>query len=64
MTDELRQIVKEISPEMRCNCDLDNWQPTVETGHSTVCRIHRKAMQIYYSRHGINPPFEDRGFYD
>ena len=28
---------------MRCNCDLDNWQPTRTTGHSPVCRIHKAA---------------------
>ena len=29
---------------MGCNCDLDNWQPEVRTGHSHVCRIHRSAL--------------------
>lgn len=28
---------------MRCNCDLDNWEPTRETGHSHVCDIHKWA---------------------
>jgi hypothetical protein len=28
---------------MRCNCDLDKWQPTALTGHSHVCRIHKAA---------------------
>jgi len=28
---------------MRCNCDLDNWQPETDTGHSWVCRIHKVA---------------------
>lgn len=26
---------------MRCNCDLDNWEPERDTGHSWVCRIHK-----------------------
>lgn len=30
---------------MRCNCDLDNWQPEATTGHSHVCRIHRAALE-------------------
>ena len=40
----LREIAKEIAKTMRCNCDLDNWQPDTRTGHSWVCRIHRAAM--------------------
>lgn len=28
---------------MQCNCDLDNWEPTRETNHSHVCRIHKAA---------------------
>jgi hypothetical protein len=30
---------------MRCNCDLDNWEPERQTGHSHVCRIHIAAMR-------------------
>ncbi len=29
---------------MRCNCDLDNWEPERSTGHSRVCRIHYAAI--------------------
>ena len=29
---------------MRCNCDLDNWEPERSTGHSHVCRIHKAAI--------------------
>lgn len=29
---------------MQCNCDLDNWSPEPETGHSHVCRIHKAAL--------------------
>lgn len=32
---------------MRCNCDLDNWQPEIDTGHSWVCRIHKKAKALH-----------------
>lgn len=37
------QIVDELEKTTRCNCDLDNWQPEVSTGHSWVCRIHKLA---------------------
>ncbi len=39
----LRAKVKELEKTMRCNCDLDNWQPEADTGHSWVCRIHKAA---------------------
>jgi hypothetical protein len=29
---------------MRCNCDLDTWEPEPSTGHSHVCRIHNAAI--------------------
>ncbi len=29
---------------MGCNCELDNWQPEISTGHSHVCRIHTAAI--------------------
>ncbi len=32
-----------VAARMRCNCDLDNWEPTRETGHSHVCHIHKSA---------------------
>lgn len=42
----LREIVAEIKSEgIRCNCDLDNWEPERDTGHSWVCRIHREAKR-------------------
>lgn len=28
---------------MSCNCDLDRWEPNRNTGHSSVCRIHKFA---------------------
>lgn len=41
---ELRKIVERLEKDMRCNCDLDNWEPEQSTGHSWVCRIHRAAL--------------------
>lgn len=32
---------------MRCNCDLDNWEPEQDSGHSNVCRIHNAAIDKY-----------------
>jgi hypothetical protein len=40
---KLRDIAKDLSKTMRCNCDLDNWEPERDTGHSWVCRIHKAA---------------------
>lgn len=42
-----REIAKELAKTMRCNCDLDNWEPEKTTGHSWVCRIHKAAMSEY-----------------
>ena len=41
----LRQIASFLrnTKKMDCNCDLDNWEPERDTGHSWVCRIHKKA---------------------
>ena len=40
----LKEHVTDIKAEgTRCNCDLDNWEPEPDTGHSWVCRIHRIA---------------------
>ena len=33
--------------KLQCNCDLDNWEPEKETGHSHVCRIHKAAMRKF-----------------
>lgn len=41
---QLRQRVAELKQAMRCNCDLDNWEPEANTGHSWVCRIHKAAV--------------------
>lgn len=40
----LKSVASELSKSMACNCDLDNWQPEPQTGHSWVCRIHKAAM--------------------
>ena len=44
----LRDVAKRLREEgnMRCNCDLDNWEPERSTGHSHVCRIHMNAMAL------------------
>lgn len=41
----LKEAVAEAEKTMRCNCDLDNWEPEIDTGHSFVCRIHRAAKK-------------------
>jgi hypothetical protein len=47
----LMEYVKHFEGEMRCNCDLDNWEPEQSTGHSHVCRIHKAAENAKrYSR--------------
>lgn len=43
--ESIMPIVKEKEKIMRCNCDLDNWQPETTTNHSCVCRIHKAAME-------------------
>jgi hypothetical protein len=40
----MREYATERAKSMRCNCDLDNWEPTPATGHSHVCRIHTAAV--------------------
>ena len=43
----LKEIVTETEKELHCNCDLDMWQPERDTGHSFVCRIHKRAVALY-----------------
>ena len=43
---DLWQLAAELKKTMQCNCDLDNWEPELSTGHSWVCRIHRKLMGL------------------
>jgi len=40
---DLKARTRELAKTLRCNCNLDNWQPEPSTGHSWVCRIHRAA---------------------
>ncbi len=35
----------ELEKTMRCFCDLDRWEPEIETGHSWVCPIHKEAVR-------------------
>ena len=43
----LREIAADLKARgMRCNCDLDTWEPERSSGHSWVCRIHKKACKI------------------
>lgn len=42
----LEQIVIQLEKTMQCNCDLDNWEPENDTGHSWVCDIHKRAKSI------------------
>lgn len=46
----LKDYVKHFEGKMRCNCDLDNWEPEPNTGHSHVCRIHKAARKAHYER--------------
>jgi len=41
-----REIARRLSRSMQCNCDLDNWVPENSTGHSHVCRIHKKTKAV------------------
>lgn len=48
MKNRLREIVQELEESgLRCNCDLDKWEPDTRTGHSFVCRIHNRAMEAW-----------------
>jgi len=43
----LREIATDLkSKGLACNCDLDTWEPEPESGHSHVCRIHKKAWTM------------------
>jgi len=47
MSDYERAEAKALRKQgMGCNCDLDNWQPEPSTGHSHVCRIHKRVQAI------------------
>lgn len=59
----LKEIVASLEKELGCNCDLDNWEPERDIGHSHVCRIHQRAKTRYYNlSNGItNPPPSQKG---
>lgn len=42
---KLKEIVKQVEKEQQCNCDLDNFQPQIDSGHSFVCRIDNIARE-------------------
>ena len=51
----LKGIVAELSKTMQCNCDLDKWEPERSTGHSWVCRIHKRAWDLMEERRRAAP---------
>jgi hypothetical protein len=42
----VRKIVADLRKTMQCNCDLGRWEPEKISGHSWVCRIHKKALEL------------------
>jgi len=48
--ESIKDIVEEKKRTLRCNCDLDNWQPETTTGHSWVCRIHKASIAEWERR--------------
>lgn len=51
---DMRLIAKDLEKNgMRCNCDLDNWEPEKTSGHSRVCRIHKRAFMMKYRPHDL-----------
>lgn len=51
----LKDHVADLKAEgMLCNCDLDNWQPEADTGHSRVCRIRSAAIRRSVPRRDAN----------
>ena len=43
----IKQIVKDLEKDNQCCCDLDNWQPSKLSGHSTVCIIDKKLRRDF-----------------
>ena len=50
----LKEIIKELEQTHQCNCDLDNWQPQIDTGHSWVCRIDKIGRRVYETQKNID----------
>ena len=48
----LVEIVSEVAKGVHCNCDLDNWQPQTDTGHTWVCRIDVISRTLYKNQNG------------
>lgn len=49
----LQELREKYEEKMQCNCDLDKWEPEMDTGHSFVCRIHKAVKEEL--RRGPNP---------
>ena len=48
-TRDLKVIAEELqSGGMKCNWDLDNWEPEIATGHTHVCRIRKRAFTMKF----------------
>ena len=45
---DMRKLAEKVKREfdLRCNCDLDKWEPEKDTGHSIVCRIHKTTLPV------------------
>ena len=54
MQSELERIVAELKKTMQCACDLDNWEPEQNTGHSWVCPIHKAAIASFVTGESLN----------
>jgi hypothetical protein len=54
-TPTLKELVAQAKETMRCNCDLDNWEPERDTGHSHVCRIHQRAKAQFRANREASP---------
>ena len=47
MKSTLLEIAQRLEIFMVCNCDLDNWEPNKDTGHSSVCNIDKFAREQF-----------------
>ena len=59
MTDTMLVVRKYYEAKMYCNCDLDNWQPEPNTGHSWVCRIHKAITATLEYPNRYEPTLDD-----
>lgn len=50
---DIKCIVENLEKTMRCNCDLDTWEPEEFTGHSWVCRIHKMAIEKFITQENL-----------